>query len=317
MIAICVDTGVLAAAADEHRRNADAVRSSAQEVGAVVRALDWNIAAKNHCDRHIIRLQATMLRHAALLERHAALLSFAESTYQMTELKLAGLAGLPHTVEGLLGTLRDLIVATFGGVLGERILEFSRLFITQGIVVAVARLVGWTLTRSTVDRGEIEERLMDDYLKESLGKLDDDSELNQEAWDKADLQGRKKMLETLGANAAAIFGVSGKVGFFNKEPKNGIVTMGSNSGSGTINLNEWAIKHYSYDELKDTVFHELRHQYQRDAARDPDSFLVDDKTLDTWKDNWKEGHYKTWDKDGKDAYLNQPIDEDAREFEVD
>ena len=137
MTRICVDTTLLVAASEAHRKNTESVRSNADEVGAVVRSLDWEIAAKQQYDKRIIRLQAELLRQARLLERHAAFLSFAESKYQMAELRVNGLSGLKVTVDGLLGALGDLITATFGGIVGVRILDFSRVLATQGLFVAV------------------------------------------------------------------------------------------------------------------------------------------------------------------------------------
>jgi len=79
-----------------------------------------------------------------------------------------------------------------------------------------------------------------------------------------------------------------------------------------LHLNEYIIKNSTYANSMDTVFHELRHQYQTDAIHDPDTFLVDDGSIDEWRANFDD--YKTWEEDGEAAYMGQPVEVDARDL---
>lgn len=311
MTRISVDTQFLAAASAAIQKTSRAADTTSEAVAAVARALDWKIAGREQYHRQVLRLQAEALREARLLERHASFLTFAKSKYQMAETKIAGLASLSlaHLVEAL----GDMIVEMFGGVLGPRLLRLWGVFVGEGLVAGITMALGWVLTSSTVDRGEIEQGLQDSYLKQQLKELHELPGLSQSDWDKADFEGRKTMIERLGAEAAAVYGVDATVKFYFARPKaDGSLSEGVNDGRGTLYLNEYLINHRSYSESVDTVFHELRHQYQADSMSNPDSFLVDDKTIEAWRNNSGKNYIQP-DVDF-DRYWAQVKEVDARDF---
>ena len=70
-------------------------------------------------------------------------------------------------------------------------------------------------------------------------------------------------------------------------------------------------------ELLGTVAHELRHAYQHEAIENPSAFTVSEETLEAWRNNYPGyGQYISYQSD-PDGYWNQPIERDARSFEVD
>ena len=90
-----------------------------------------------------------------------------------------------------------------------------------------------------------------------------------------------------------------------------------NHGRHTVTLNAQALTDNvgnwdSYD-LLETVSHELRHAYQNEAVDYPTKYMVSKETIDTWKKNFK--NYISSDK-GYEKYRNQPVEVDAREFQV-
>jgi hypothetical protein len=312
---ISVDTRILAAASEALRKASRDVATTAEGVETTARLLDWRVAAREEYHRRVLRLQAKTLRESRLLERHATFLSFAKSEYHMAEVRVAGLACL--SPEDLLETLGDWIVGTFGAVLGGRISGLWSVFATQGLVATVATIAGWALTSGNVDRGEIEQSLQDAYLKEQLGKLHDLPGLGQADWDKADTEGKRQIIRLLAAEAAAVYGISIKVEFETYIPSSkGWVLYGSCNWKGTFTFNEYVLDKGDYTRAMETVFHELRHQYQADAKNNPETFLVDDQTVEVWKRNIETNYIApgldlTED---KDFYRGQPVEVDARDF---
>jgi len=311
MTRISVDTRSLGAASAAIQKTCRGADATSDTIGAVARSLDWKIAGREQYHRQVLRLQAEALRHSRLLERHAAFLTFAKSKYQMAETKIAGLSS--WSPANLLEALGDLIVDKFGAILGPRILRLWEVLTGEGLVAGITTLAGWVTTSGTVDRGEIEQGLQDSHLKQQLRELRKLPGLSQSDWDKADLRGREKILERLTAEAAAVYGVDAKVGFYYLPPTpEGGYEYGKSDGVGTVYFNEYFIRKDSYTESMDTVFHELRHQYQADSMNNPDSFLVDDKTIDAWKK--ESGANYVQPSEDFDRYWAQVVEVDARDF---
>lgn len=69
----------------------------------------------------------------------------------------------------------------------------------------------------------------------------------------------------------------------------------------------------SYDQIMNTMAHEMRHGYQHSVCDNPEQYEnVTEETMEVWRDNFND--YKRTDKDGFKAYRNQPVEKDARKF---
>ena len=89
--------------------------------------------------------------------------------------------------------------------------------------------------------------------------------------------------------------------------------MGVNCGDGYLGIDVRLMEDPSQlGELLDTVTHEMRHQLQNDALRNPDAFPdIPEETLEQWQyemDNYIDGAYDF------EAYQSQAIETDARAF---
>ena len=88
-------------------------------------------------------------------------------------------------------------------------------------------------------------------------------------------------------------------------------------GSHTVTLNAQALTdskgNWDFYELLETVSHELRHAYQHEAIDHPTDYMVSEETIDIWKEN-----FKNYISSGDDyqGYRNQPVEVDARDFQV-
>lgn len=137
---------------------------------------------------------------------------------------------------------------------------------------------------------------------------------SKETWKKSSVDERKKILESLLKEMQKIFGISLihlEIKSIKSEP--GYVTYGYYSDySKLICINEDSLSDSLYDKVMETMAHEMRHAYQYAVVRNPQSYQVDQKTVDEWRDNFKD--YKTVDDDGYKAYRDQPIEKDARDF---
>ena len=61
-----------------------------------------------------------------------------------------------------------------------------------------------------------------------------------------------------------------------------------------------------------TMIHEMRHAYQHAVVNNPDKFNVSEETRKQWAANFND--YKSAKTDGYDAYVEQPIEYDAKRF---
>lgn len=70
---------------------------------------------------------------------------------------------------------------------------------------------------------------------------------------------------------------------------------------------------FALDNLLDTVIHELRHQYQKEAVADPDRFCASPAQVEAWRENLAEGNYILASEDYL-GYRMQPVEKDAFAF---
>ena len=70
---------------------------------------------------------------------------------------------------------------------------------------------------------------------------------------------------------------------------------------------------FTLDNLLDTVIHELRHQYQKEAVADPERFCASPAQVEAWRENFKKGNYILATEDYL-GYRTQPVEKDAFAF---
>lgn len=89
--------------------------------------------------------------------------------------------------------------------------------------------------------------------------------------------------------------------------------MGSyNPQTNTITLNTRMLRDEAVPfKLMDTILHESRHAFQQYAVDHPESVSVPPETIAIWEHNMRNYIKSEWD---YEAYIKQPIEEDARKF---
>lgn len=159
-------------------------------------------------------------------------------------------------------------------------------------------------------------------MKKKLWTILQDDKYSQENWDNSSVEERKAILQDYMTAVIYAYGledVNTKIRWDNNAtytPQS--ITWGYYSHNNhRVTLNEQALTDSqgnwdSYD-LLETVSHELRHAYQHEAVDHPTRYLVSQETIDTWKDNFK--NYINSGTD-YDAYRAQPVEVDARDFQV-
>ena len=158
-----------------------------------------------------------------------------------------------------------------------------------------------------------QEYLIDHYLSEACQDLLTQPKYSEAAWKKATPEERKKMMndflveinEYMGTNVVTTID-------FHSLSKN--TTGGYYNGTNSIELNSDYLREQDYDLMMRTVIHEMRHCYQHTATEHPEQFLVSAQTLEKWRQNFPRENYKTVSKDGYAAYVQQPIEWDAKNF---
>ena len=161
------------------------------------------------------------------------------------------------------------------------------------------------------------EQYVDWKMKDEIHTLSQKTEYSLETWRNASDDEKRKMLLACIKEIEAIYGVRlSDVYFIYEEPnEEGMIRLGFySSGDNSVTINEYVIQEYGvedgYDSVFDTVLHELRHAYQFAAVADSSKFEVSTETINTWRENIN--NYVG--AEDFEAYRNQPIEVDARDF---
>lgn len=131
----------------------------------------------------------------------------------------------------------------------------------------------------------------------------------KEKWSCKDTKYREDSLCLLSANLAIVMGIPHiGISFFEG--------MQSNRGyildDDYIYINQDVLTdaNYMMDAI-DTVLHEMRHKFQKEAIIFPEYYDVAEQTAEIWRKNFEHYVDSKWN---FEAYLNQPVEKDAREF---
>ena len=130
-----------------------------------------------------------------------------------------------------------------------------------------------------------------------------------EKWGHADEQYRKDALCLIATNLAIVMSVPCMdICFFEG--------LASNRGyileDDYIYINQDVLTdaNYMMDAI-DTVLHEMRHKFQKEVILFPQYYSVTDQIAEIWRKNFEHYIDSKWN---FEAYLNQPVEKDAREF---
>lgn len=171
--------------------------------------------------------------------------------------------------------------------------------------------------RDYVDPGSERQRARDALMQDEMSDIFQDKDLNAKAWKQATIDEKKDMVQQIVDEINRIQGtnITKSVNFFYEAPVDGMVTMGYYQDSTqSVSINLFAMEHYSYSSVMDTVVHEMRHAYQHEVSRRPGDFEVSEQTARSWDENFDD--YVSYDSslDNYDEYQDQPVEADARRY---
>lgn len=165
----------------------------------------------------------------------------------------------------------------------------------------------------------------DGKMKERISEINQKEAYSYERWEKATMEERKQILGSYLLELKGVYDVpiEENIEYFTEIPdENGNVRVGSYRRSeNRIRMNEYMLKetkNYSlekvYEESLDKISHEMRHAYQYYSIEYPERYIVPKVKMEEWDRNFK--NYMTVKKDGMVSYKKQPVESDAREFEM-
>ena len=234
---------------------------------------------------------------------------------------ISKLASMEDGLEKAIGLyLRYEMMLAGGAVASGQAVFYS----VGGIANFPPSLVHWTENGFwTEDKQTVRDR-SDTAMVEEIKKLLSTDKYSEKTWKKATLVERKDILTDLHKELETIFGVNTKFGVLSmwsagdnlSEKLHSLFTWGGYSRDfKQMFINEDKLKTAgNYTTIMETMVHEMRHAYQHAVVDNPELYQVDATTVDEWTDNLAPGNYKTPDVDGFEAYENQPVEVDAREF---
>lgn len=133
-------------------------------------------------------------------------------------------------------------------------------------------------------------------------------------WENLSVEERTEYLNEYYARAGQALGIDTKgVYVADLYDMYGYGTQGVNCGDGYLGIDVRLVADSSQlGELLNTTTHEMRHQLQTDAIRDPDAFPdIPQETLEQWEYEFTHYVNPSYDFEG---YYNQAIETDARAF---
>lgn len=274
-----------------------------KEIEAVKKAGFFNSAYNTMINASIMNLSESVLTKAAKMDSMGSALETIANYYRRAEKAiLSGKSGIIISIADIFPVLPG----TDKRNLWEKIVDWFRHKDPD---------MYDTTTRA-------QEKAADAMMKKELWKILQDEKYSPEHWDKASIEERKQILQDYMNEVIKVYGLKDVNVNINWDPDakytSKSITWGYYThGTHTVTLNEAALADSvgnwdSYD-LLETVSHELRHAYQHEAIDHPTQFMVSKETIDTWKNNFD--NYINSDTD-YDAYRAQPVEVDARDFQV-
>ena len=226
---------------------------------------------------------------------HGALLKIANA-YKQNEKEILGMSS------GILTGSKDMQDVAGSGEFGY-INSFSRLIETLELI-----------SRYWDDEEKLNEAIHDRYMSYSAQDLLKKTAYSEETWNKASLEERKEMLVSFLAELNALMGINVAYCEFShlKESTRGQYSNKKNIVRINLDYIDPAKENSDSYKIMRTMIHEMRHAYQKAVVDHPDQYKVSAETRQQWADNFND--YKDPYKDGYDAYVEQPIEYDAKSF---
>lgn len=267
------------------------VKAARQDVDAVLRQLKSNSEAQAKVSNVLVKQSESLDQLITKLATMENGLEQAVAIYLQYEKEISGQRFQHGTsIEGF-ETMRDKISAWWEDV------------------------KDWIETGVWNDKEKADQIRRDKAMAKELKNLLKSDRYSKKTWKKASLEERKQILKDLFQEMNRIYGISvDKIYIESIEAPEGYITYGYyNNGRNIIAINEDVVSDSSkYDMIMDTMAHEMRHAYQWSVVQNPENYDVNDATVEAWRENYRD--YKTMEEDGFEAYQDQPIEKDARQF---
>ncbi len=161
----------------------------------------------------------------------------------------------------------------------------------------------------------------DRAMASSIASMLTQERYSEEYWKKAGYEEREQILTELYNELNEIMGIHvEEILFKDIEDEPGYITYGylshwtgNDQTHMTMTLNKKILQDPDgYRQAIDTLCHEMRHGYQHSVVENPDNYIVSEEMANAWRNNFND--YKTTEDDGYDAYRNQIVESDARNF---
>ena len=166
------------------------------------------------------------------------------------------------------------------------------------------------------NKDKLAEALNDRYMSYTAQNMLNRPEYSEKTWKKATLEERKAMLQGLLNELNTLMGLN--VTQYDFKPiegsTRGYYDPDTNSVTVNLNLIDPANNNASSYMAMRTMIHEMRHAYQYAAIEHPEQYYVSEETRRQWAENFKKGNYKNATQYGYKAYVEQPVEYDAKRF---
>lgn len=157
-----------------------------------------------------------------------------------------------------------------------------------------------------------------DHIRDQISDLFDSAKYSRATWKKASVEEKKQILNNLLSDLNKIYGtnITKEIYFFTKDADSrGSMTLGYYSDSQQlVAINTNILDNDHYDQIMNTMVHEMRHAYQHEVVRHPEQFTVDEETVNSWRENIDDYISYSAEKNNYDDYRYQPIEKDAHDI---
>ncbi len=121
---------------------------------------------------------------------------------------------------------------------------------------------------------------------------------------------RGAALNGLAIEAGRAMGIDVKGAKFYEGPRS---SRGRFSGDGYLYLNSDVLEDTTQrEDALDTIFHEGRHAFQREAINNPKAYGISEETAEAWRNNQPPNYINS--NDDEMGYFQQPVERDAYSF---
>ncbi len=172
--------------------------------------------------------------------------------------------------------------------------------------------------RDYVDPGSEAQADKDEAIRNEISVLFQSDRYSRERWNSASTEERKRILNDLLKDLNAVYGtkITKEIHFFKEEADSrGVITLGYYSDKRReVSINTEILTSENYEDVMNTMVHEMRHAYQHEAVRNPSDFIVSEETAKSWESNFDDYIEYTEEENNFDEYRYQPVEADAHDI---